>query len=391
MSPRIAFVLPRYGTKVIGGAEAASRQAAIGLAQRGWDVEVLTSCAYNHYTWANDLPEGLSHEDGVAVRRWPNVSRWSSAGLRAQQKIQAEVLPTIDEQMSWLSWRFSVPGLFDHLLREGDEYDVVIFAPYLFWTTTVCLPLVRDRAVIMPCLHDEFYARLDVIKPLLADPKGVWFLSEPEHDLAHRLGPLAAHHTVTGVGVQVPTSYDPNGFRRQHGIKRPFILFAARREKEKGWDWLVEQFSEAVHRHGIDMDLVTCGAGDINPPEAIASRIVDLGSVSDAERDNAMAAAVAYVQPSKMESFSLTIMEAWLAGTPVLAVEGSEVVGWHCRRSGGGEIFSDAASLAAHLHRLVNEPEVRARMAELGRTYVLDNYVWPVVLDRMESDLRTLI
>jgi hypothetical protein len=29
-------------------------------------------------------------------------------------------------------------------------------------------------------------------------------------------------------------------------------------------------------------------------------------------------------------------------------------------------------------------------MAERGRRYVLDTYTWPVVLDRMEADLRSL-
>jgi glycosyltransferase involved in cell wall biosynthesis len=391
MSPRIAFVLPRFGTMVIGGAEAGARQIAIGLAAREWDVEILTSCAVNHYTWANELPEGATEEDGVTVRRFTAVHAWSATGLRAQQKIQAEIMPSFDEQVSWLSWRFSVPGLFDHLLRHESDYHAIIFAPYLFWTTTVCLPFVSKRAVIMPCLHDEFYARLDVIGPLLASPAMVWFLSEPEHDLAHRLGPVGDPHTVTGLGVRVPAGYDPEGFKRRHGLTRPFLLFAARREKEKGWDWLVEQFADAVHHHGIDMDLVTCGTGDIDPPAEIASRVIDLGSISDAERDNAMAAALVYVQPSRMESFSLTIMEAWLASTPVLAIEGSEVVGWHCRRSGGGAIFHDGAGLATHLHHFVDEPAERAAMAERGRRYVLDNYAWPVVLDRMEADLRTLV
>jgi glycosyltransferase involved in cell wall biosynthesis len=136
---------------------------------------------------------------------------------------------------------------------------------------------------------------------------------------------------------------------------------------------------------------VTFGVGEIDAPPGLASRIIDLGSVSDRERDDAMAAALAYVQPSKMESFSLTIMEAWLAGTPVLAIEGSEVVGWHCRRSGGGELFADGAQLATYLHRFVDDPTARAAMAQRGQRYVLDNYTWAAVLDRMESDLKTLV
>jgi glycosyltransferase involved in cell wall biosynthesis len=390
MAARIAFVPPRFGPQVLGGAEAAVRQVAMGFARRGWDVEVLTTCAINHYTWANDLEEGTTFEDGLTVRRFENLHRSSLAGYRAQQKIQAAVLPTIDEQVAWLSWRFAVPGLYEHLVRHGTDYKAVVFAPYMFWTTTVCLPTVRERAISLPCLHDEFYARLDVMRPVLAEPARAWFLSEPEHDLAHRLGPLTDRHTVTGLGVTPPAGYNPRRFRRRHGLTRPFILYAGRREPEKGWHWLVEQFAEATRHHGIDLDLVSVGVGDYEPPADIADRVIDLGVVSDQDRDDAMAAALAYVQPSRMESFSLSIMEAWLAGTPVLAIDRSEVVDWHCRRSGAGRIFADAKELAACLHELSDDPEGRVEMAERGRRYVLDNYSWPVVLDRMEHDLETM-
>jgi glycosyltransferase involved in cell wall biosynthesis len=390
MPARIAFVPPRFGRQVIGGSEAVMREIAIALGQRGWDVEVLTTCAVDHYSWANALPEGEGEEDGVHVRRFANRHHSSLTGLHAQQKIQAEVLPTLDEQVSWLSWRFTVPGLFEHLLRHGSDYDAVIFSPYLFWTTTVCLPLVRERAVVMPCLHDELYARLDVVQPSLTDPARLWFLSEPEHALAHRLAPLRAPHAVTGAGVDVPEGYDPEGFRERFGLRRPFLLFAGRREPEKGWNWLVDAFTRAVVDHGVDMDLVTMGVGDVDPPAEIASRVFDLGSLPSHERDNAMAAATAYAQPSRMESFSRSVMEAWLAETPVLAIEGGEVVAWHCARSGGGRTFADGASLAACLHELTGDPAAAAEMARRGRAYVLEFYTWPVVIDRIEADLAEM-
>ncbi len=390
VSGRIAVVTPRFGAGVVGGSEALSREIAVGLGRRGWAVDVLTTCAVDHFSWANELPEGVTFEEGVTVRRFANVHHLSPAGRRAQLAIQAEVLPSIDEQVSWLSSRFSVPGLFAHLLREGGRYQAILFSPYLFWTSTVCLPVVAERAISMPCLHDEFYARLDVVRPVLTDPARLWFLSEPEHDLAHRLAPIPDNHTVTGAGVVAPDSYDPEGFRRRHGLTRPFLLYAARREREKGWNWLLDAFATTVAGSDIPVDLVSIGAGDVDIPAALRRRVLDLGTVSDAERDNAMAAAVAYAQPSRMESFSRSIMEAWLAGTPVLAIEGSEVVGWHLRRSGGGRIFSDAAGLADALRQLVADPGMATDLAGRGRRYVIDNYSWPVVLDRMEADLAAM-
>lgn len=388
MPGRVAFVPLRYGPQIVGGSEALTREIAMGLSQRGWEVEVLTTRVINHYTMENELPEGEAHEDGLTVRRFSTVRQWSRSGYRSQQTIQEGKVPPLDDQWTWVSWLFTIPDLFHYLLRQGDSYSSVVFSPYLFWNTTACLPALAGNAVVMPCLHDETYARLDVVRPALASPRSVWFLSEPEHQLAHRLGDVVPRHTVTGAGLHVPSGYDPEGFRAKHGIDRPFIVYAGRREADKGWDWLLETFESALRHNAGDVDLLTFGAGDVEVPPGLAGRVIDLGFVSEAERNDAFAAAVAYVQPSRMESFSRTVMEAWLAGTPVLVVDGSEVVAWHCERSGGGFSFADGPQLAAHIQKLLAEPDLAAAAAARGRRYVLEEYAWPVVLDRIEADLN---
>ena len=196
---------------MVGGSEAVSAEAAVGLASRGWDVEVLTTCAVDHFTWENELVEGTSEEEGLLVRRFATVREPSRVGRRAHVLIDRGVAPTVDEQISWLGFWFRSPDLFQYLLGHGEDFDAVVFSPYLFWTTAVGLRTVAERAIVMPCLHDELYARLEVFRHVLADPAAVWFLSEPEHALAHRLGPVASCHTVTGAGVHVPVSYDPEG------------------------------------------------------------------------------------------------------------------------------------------------------------------------------------
>ena len=366
-------------------------EAAIGLAARGHEVEVLTTCALDHYGWANALPEGVTEERGVLVRRFEVAHRPSRAALAAQLSIQAGRVPDLEHQVSWLGFQFACPGLFDHVVRHGGGYDALVFAPYLFWNTTACLPFVADRAVFLPCLHDETYARLDLVRSLLAEPAVVWFLTGPERDLALQLGPVARRHSVVGAGVPVPRRYDPAGFRERHGLARPFVLYAGRREEDKGLAWLLGVMAEAgTGLPGVDLVLIGKGdpAAPLEVPPALAGRVVDLGFVDDAQRNDAFAAALAYVQPSRVESFSRTAMESWLAGTPVLGFAGNPVVAWHCRRSGGGLLFSDARSLAGALRDAACDPGGRARLGEAGRRYVVENYTWPAVLDRMEASLH---
>ena len=162
---KLAFVPPRFGPGVLGGSEAVSREAALGFAARGYDVEVLTTCALDHFSWANELPEGTSEEDGLLVRRFPVVRHPSRAALQAQLAIQSGRVPDLDHQVSWLGFQFGAPALFEYLLRCGVRYDAVVLSPYLFWTTSVCLPAVAERAVVVPCLHDEEYARLESSAP----------------------------------------------------------------------------------------------------------------------------------------------------------------------------------------------------------------------------------
>jgi glycosyltransferase involved in cell wall biosynthesis len=125
----------------------------------------------------------------------------------------------------------------------------------------------------------------------------------------------------------------------------------------------------------------------VTVPEGLEGRVHDLGFLPTHDRDNAFAAASAFVQTSRYEAFSRTVMEAWLAGTPVIANEGSDVVAWHCERSGAGLVYADAEELEQCLAFVAEAPEAAADLGRRGRPYVLDNYQWEGVLDRFEQRL----
>jgi glycosyltransferase involved in cell wall biosynthesis len=80
-------------------------------------------------------------------------------------------------------------------------------------------------------------------------------------------------------------------------------------------------------------------------------------------------------------------MEAWLAGTPVIANAGSDVVRWHVERSGAGLLYDDDAELEQALRFVAEAPDAAAELARPGRDYVLEDYTWPATLDRMEASL----
>jgi len=389
--PRRIGVCPaRFGDGLVGGAEIVLAQIGLGLAARGWEVEVLTTTARNHFTWANDYEPGVSERGGLVVRRFPAVV--DTPGVEradAERALHAGSPLTLAQQQRWINDGVRVPQLWHHLLDTAHTYDALLFGPYPFWPTFAGSQVAPDRSVLWTCLHDEPYAYLDLFSPMLSGVAGLLLQTEPEHELAHRVAPRLAPHAVTGCGVEVPASYDPDGFRARYGIEGPFLFYAGRREGAKGWEDLLRGFASATVRRGLPFSLVTCGGGEVDPPAEIADRVVDLGFLPDAERDNAFAAADAYLQPSRYEAFSRTVMEAWLAGTPVVANGGSAVVRHHCETSGAGLVYDDELELEECLTFLAQEPRAAADLARPGRAYVLENYQWPDVLDRIEGALDT--
>ena len=135
---------------------------------------------------------------------------------------------------------------------------------------------------------------------------------------------------------------------------------------------------------------MTTGVGPVDPSPSVADRVHDLGLMSYDDLPHVFAAAAAYVQPSRNESFSRTIMESWLAGTGVIANAASDVVAWHCERSGAGITYTDRDELIEALLLVDEHPDVLRALAPAGRAYVLREYTWPVVLDRMEAALAEL-
>jgi hypothetical protein len=77
------------------------------------------------------------------------------------------------------------------------------------------------------------------------------------------------------------------------------------------------------------------------------------------------------------------MLEAWLAGTFVLANGESAVSRWHCERSGAGAVYDGEPEFAGWMRRLADPAWSPPDGG--GRAYVLRAYTWPVVLDRVEE------
>ena len=388
---RLAFVVPRYGADVVGGAETLVRGLAEHLASAGSAVEVLTTCARDHLSWKNVLPAGASRVAGVIVRRFPVRLRDTRRHAWLQQRILrgSRLHPT--EEARWVEESVGSTELFDHLTRRGAEYDLVCFAPYLFGTTLRGVPLVPGRAVLIPCLHDEPFAHLGVVRDAFQACRGFIFNSPPEAALAEKLyGVGDRPGGVVGLGFDPPPPADAVALRRRHGLEGPLLFYLGRKETGKNVPLLIEYALRYRALRGPNLTLVLAGDGPVTAPPG-SPGVRDLGYLDAAAKAAAYAAATVVCQPSVNESFSIVLMEAWLAGTPVLVHARCEVTAHHVMSAGGGLTFEDFYEFAEALDLLLEDAERRRRLGSQGRAYVEAEYSWPAVTARLRETLERLV
>jgi glycosyltransferase involved in cell wall biosynthesis len=374
---RVAIVVPRYGRDVLGGAETLARGFAEEAVEQGWSVEVWTTCARSHYTWKNVHAEGIEDDDGLTVRRFRVQVQDPNRHAALLEKLDyREHLPK-EEHGDWLSSGAHSPGLYAHVGRHAHEFDLVVALPAVAPLVHYAAWIVPDRVVVLPCLHDEPTAYLEPIRMLMEEVRGVMFLSPEEKELALlRLGVRPQQVALLGGGVDAGASgcEMPNTDGRARDL-----LYVGRLEEGKGL-LLLYRYVQRFADEGGDIRLIVLGRGPVEPPDHPA--IEYRGFVSEDERRRAYCSSGALCQPSVNESFSLTIMESWLAGRPVLVRGDCAVTRGHVQRSKGGLWFSSYEEFAEAVGWLRANPHLGDRMGENGRQYVRRNYTWPAVVER---------
>jgi glycosyltransferase involved in cell wall biosynthesis len=390
---RLAFVTPRYGPEVLGGAETQVRDYAERLAAAGHEVEVLTTCALDHHTWLDALPAGESRLAGVTVRRHP-VTRPRDHALAARQQPVLDSGLRLGEsgERAWVENTGLSEPLLEAIAATAPRVDALLFAPYLFASTVLGAAVRPDRSLVIPCLHDEAYARFAPVQATLRGVAGLIFNTEAERDLAARLLGTLPSHRVVGEGFEATGAVDGPGFRRRHGIEGDVLAYAGRRERGKNYHLVLEYltlYGRALSRRG-PVTLLSMGGGPLRPPPAARPLVRDLGFVSHRDMLDALAASLASVQLSRMESFSRVLMEGWLSGTPAIVDSGCAVTREHCAQSGGGLWVGGAEEFAEVVDRLRTDPGLRDALASAGRRYVARRYSWPAVLGRLEAAVREM-
>ncbi|HDD24641.1 MAG TPA: glycosyltransferase [Chloroflexi bacterium] len=386
---RLGIVVARYGPDVLGGAETFARGLAEHLPTDEFEVEVLTTCARDLVEWHNVYPPGLTYINDIPVVRFPvdHARRNTKRYWELMVKFTNHWPSTVDEEYEWIEQSAHSPQLYAFLAEHGARYDFILFIPYIFGPTYYGIELFPEKSILWPCLHDEPFAHFLPTRLMMEACHGIMFTSEPERTLAlHKIGVRNRGGRVVGFGLDDFTA-DPERFRRKHNIHEPFILYAGRVEGMKNVPLLLDCFGVYKETHpNISLKLLIMGTGTIPIPRH--PDIVPLGFMTGQDKLDAFAAATIFCQPSELESFSIVIMESWLAGVPVLVHGDCDVTRYHVLRSNGGLYFTNEDEFAGAVDWFLEHPDLRRQMGQAGRAYVLREYNWDVVLDRFRAALN---
>lgn len=382
---RIAFIAPRFAEGgTVGGAETLLKNLADHAAAAGRRVTFLTTCAQSHFSWENTLPPGQRKIGQLDVHFFPvDADRNVGEFLRAQALIDRGGEVSARDEEIWIRNSVNSRALCDFLREHGGEFDRILAGPYLFGVTYHAAQVWPEKTLLVPCLHDEVFAYLNLMHGMFAGVAGCLFNSAPERELARRLYNFPdAKSAVVGMGLDAFEA-DPTAFAKRRGLDQPYVMYSGRREMLKGTPLLCAYLNAFRARTGRDLKLVCTGSGPIEAPPEFADHILDLGFVSEEEKREAMAGAVAFIHPSVNESFGIVLLEAWLAGTPGLVHAKSAVLRWQCEESNGGLWFRHYPDFEEALLRLLDDPTLRRALGQNGRAYVQRAYAWPAVEQRL--------
>ncbi len=382
---RIAL-LPSSYPPSLGGVEELTRHLALALTDAGDQVEVWTG----HPDDAS--PETAEVRDGLVVRRLPMplpATNWSAVRRTASTGVK-----------TLLSLRTAVAAF------RPDVLHVQCFGPNGAYATALArlcrLPLVLTLQGETVMDDADIFDTSRVLRAALA--RGIDRAAAVSGCSAFVLADAEARFGLApGEGIVIPNGVDPvggvapaDGWVAPTG-GRPFLLALGRVVEKKGFDLLLAAYA-AIDPARRTADVVIAGTGpalEVLVARAdelgIAERVHFVGRLSRDEVAAAMAAAALFVMPSRLEPFGIVVLEAWRAGTAVVATNRGGPPEFVVNGRDGVLVDPfDTANFAAALEVLLAEPEHRGAIARAGRARVGD-FAWSEIAERYRQLYRGVL
>ena len=375
---KLAFVVQRYGADIAGGSELHCRDLAQRLAPQH-DITVLTSCARDYVSWANEYPAGESSDGAVrvirfAVSRPRHVPEFSSLS----EEVFEGGAPH-EQQEEWFRENGRRTGPPRSSASARSSYDAVLFWTFRYYPSFFGVPLVRDRAVLLPTAEDDPAVHLDITEEFFNPPAAFLFLTPEEQALVSaRAGRTLRPSAVIGTGLEPAGPSPSRDLLRSTRYSRRLPSVSGKSRSQQG---MRTRCSSTLKEYASNIPGDAAGAG--RPGEAADpehDRIRALGYVSDDMRTALLSHARLLVVPSPYESLGIALLEAWNHGVPALVNARCLVLKEQVRRANGGLYYRSFSEFCGALDYLATHPDERRALGAQGLRFVEREYRWQTVL-----------
>lgn len=354
-----------------GGAEHQLVQSANGLADRGWDVTVLSYSAFSKQSLRDELREPRARAITLGAKRGMGKYAVVFRAIAAVRCLRPDLLV----------------GVMFHGMMSARVLGPLLGVPI----NVSCVHSDRHSAArerwlrLTRCLPSAVVALSGGLAKGLV--RGNVALSSRLHVVPNAVG---IDQFQGGVGRQ----------RMRRSLRLPdsaFVWFAAGRlEVEKDYPNMLRAFRAITTRNPHAM-LVIAGSGSEEPMLrrmvahlGIAERVRLLGLRQDVP--NLLAAADGFVLSSAWEGMPVVVLEAMAASCPVVATAVGAIPDIVTSRMGIVVPPRDSTALAAGLARIMDMPdEARVRMMASARARVRAEHSRAGVLDQWEALFSRLL
>jgi glycosyltransferase involved in cell wall biosynthesis len=400
-----------------GGSELYFQELSERLVAAGHEVTMWTTDAWDlEHFWAGGqrrVETVAETHNGVRIRRFPvrrpplppiyyRVLRRAMAEandlplpLTPLVRQGARVSPWVPEMAAAL--RALPPGAFDLVHAANITLESLVFHALQFARRT------GTPAVVTPFTHlgepgsraVRRYYTMRHQMALLKAAACVIVQTGLERDALAALGVPPARLETVGVGVN-PAAFrggDAARFRAKYGISGPIVFSLGALAFDKGMVHLVEAMRRLWAR-GQEATLVLAGSTTLRDfadyfagvPAADRDRCRVLGFISDADKHDAFAACDLFAMPSRVETFGIVYLEAWLYDKPVIGAAAGGLPDVITEGQTGYLVpFGAVDVLAERIAGLLADPALRARLGATGHTAVLRDYTWDAKIARITA------
>jgi glycosyltransferase involved in cell wall biosynthesis len=375
----------QHYVKCVSEILAARHQVAV-YATTAKNVEAVTTPGENFEPISNTL-------NGVQVRLFSN-------NYVIPPPLMRHILSQHTSFYAWGPW--SYPMISSLLRCQGVE--VFHSTPFSFTHNyyVYCIAKLRSiPIVITPFIHahDRFHFHRKSLYSMLRGANAVIAQTSFEADFLRGVGVDRESIFISGMGV-FPEEF--RGISRRaareklHLSDSDFVvLFLGRKEEYKGINLILDSCRLLIGS-GIKCIRFLCVGPETRYSSALMkseayapllrSRSVrNIGGIHGSDKLDVLAASDLLLLPSAHESFGGVILEAWMAGLPVIALKTSVMKCVIEEHKDGLLVRGDPLELARGMKYLLERPKLRRRMGQAGRRKVLDRYTWNHVAERVEE------